>query len=262
MANVERPTNHDQAQAPTGARHKLKKLVIELAKGSFGLGVSAGILGGGLYLLSQCHRQPSSPVSSSTLAPAPTIAPTTVVAATPLILATPTAPIASTPQPTPTASPSVPPASPPPTKDPFEDGMKRMLQAGSSGFLELRGKLVRTEDATGPYALFRFRKIYEGTFIFAGANSAQLEEVYYSKADQPAYNYHLYFQESLDKDSRYDGLRQRLDVMLQGFVHTFGPGYDAWAGSDARRTAVLLSNRNIAGSVDVQVHVAFPTPRW
>ena len=92
---------------------------------------------------------------------------------------------------------------------------------------------------------------------------AQLEEVYYNrKPDQPAYNYRLYFQVSSDRAPAYDHLRQRLDEILTGFVHTFGTGYDAWAGSDARGTAVLLSDRDVRGFVEIQVHVAFPTPRW
>jgi hypothetical protein len=134
-----------------------------------------------------------------------------------------------------------------------------------TGFLELRGTLTKTEDGTtiGPYALFRLRKIYQGTFVFGGAKSAQLEEVYYNrKPNQPAYNYRLFFQESSDKAPTYDQLRQRLDAILTGFVHTFDAGYDAWAGSDARGTAVLLSDRDVLGFVEIQVHVAFPTPRW
>ena len=140
--------------------------------------------------------------------------------------------------------------------------MQHVLQAGSSGFRELRGNLTKTENATGPYPLFRLRKIYEGAFIFGGAYAAQLEEVYYSNANQPAYNYHLYFQDSSDKGPRYNDLRGRLDVMLRDFVHTSGTGYDAWAGSDARGTAVLLTDRDVLGSVEVKVHVAFPKPQW
>jgi lysophospholipase L1-like esterase len=140
--------------------------------------------------------------------------------------------------------------------------MQHVLQAASSGFGELRGNLTKTENATGPYPLFRLRKIYEGAFIFGGAYAAQLEEVYYSDANQPAYNYHLYFQDSSDKGPRYNDLRGRLDVMLRDFVHTSGTGYDAWAGSDARGTAVLLTDRDVLRSVEVKVHVAFPKPQW
>jgi hypothetical protein len=220
----------------------------------------AGILGGGVYLLSQCHRQP--PSSAPTLQNTPTVAPNPIALATPTILSTPTAPPTSTPQLTPLASSSATPVPPPPTKDPFEDGMQHVLQAASSGFGELRGNLTKTENATGPYPLFRLRKIYEGAFIFGGAYAAQLEEVYYSDANQPAYNYHLYFQDSSDKGPRYNDLRGRLDVMLRDFVHTSGTGYDAWAGSDARGTAVLLTDRDVLRSVEVKVHVAFPKPQW
>ena len=262
IAEVEGPTNHDQGQTPADARDKLRMFVMEVARRGLRLGVVAGILAGGFYLLSQWRRHSSESVLMPTPMPAPTVAPTPVVPSTTTILVTPTVPLAPTPQPTPIASLSAPVASPPPTRDPFEDGMQRVLQAGDSGFLELRGKLTKTENGTGPNALFRFRKIYEGAFIFGGADSAQLEEVYYSKGNQPAYNYHLYFQESSDKDSRYNDLRQQLDAMLRGFTHTSAAGYDAWASPDVRGTAVLLSNRDVPGSVEVQVHVAFPTPRW
>jgi hypothetical protein len=258
MPEAEHPTDHNQGQEPANAREKLKKLLAKLAQPSLALGMMAAVLGGGGYLLSQCHRQP--PGSASM--PTPTVATSPIVLTTPIILSTPSAPLASTPQSTPLASSSAPPVPPPPTKDPFEDGMQHVLQAGSSGFRELRGNLTKTENDTGPYPLFRSRKIYEGAFIFGGAYAAQLEEVYYSNANQPAYNYHLYFQDSSDKGPRYNDLRERLDVMLRDFVHTSGTGYDAWAGSDPRGTAVLLTDRDLLGSVEVKVHVAFPKPQW
>ena len=265
MPRTDRLTHRDQGEARTNARDKLKKFTIQIDRETLRLGVAAAILGGGAYLLFQCRRQQPALVSTSTPTPAPTVAPTSIVRITPTILATSTASPASTPEPTPAVSASAPPASTPRAEDAFEDGMKRVLRAASSGFLELRGTLTKTEDATtiGPHALFRLRKIYEGTFVCGGADSAQLEEVYYGrKPDQPAYNYRLYFQESSDKAPTYDYLRHRLDVILTGFVHTSGAGYDAWAGSDARGTAVLLSDRDVLGFVEIQVHVAFPTPRW
>ena len=259
---VESPTDHDQGQTQAGARDKLRIFVIEVARRRLWVGVVAGILGGGLYLLSQWHRHSPESVLMPTPIPTPTVAPTAIVASPTTILVTPTAPLAPTPQPTPIASSNAPAASPQPTRDPFEDGMHRVLEASGSGFLELRGELTKTEKATRPYPLFRLRKIYEGAFIFGGAYAAQLEEVYYSNANQPAYNYHLYFQESSDKGPRYDDLRGRLDMMLRDFVHISGTGYDAWAGSDARGTAVLLTDRDVLGSVEVKVHVAFPKPQW
>jgi hypothetical protein len=262
MPEEEHPTDHNQGQAPADAHEKPKKFVAKLAQRSLALGMVAGILGGGVYLLSQCHRQPPATASMPTLQNTPTVAPNPIALATPTILSTPSAPPASTPQSTPLASSSATPVPPPPAKDPFEDGMQHVLQAGSSGFRELRGNLTKTENATGPYPLFRSRKIYEGAFIFAGAYAAQLEEVYYSNANQPAYNYHLYFKDSSDKSPRYNDLRGRLDVMLRDFVHTSGTGYDAWTGSDARGTAVLLTDRDVLGSVEVKVHVAFPKPQW
>jgi hypothetical protein len=259
MPRTDRLIHRDQGQAGTNARDKLKKLTIQAARETLRLGVAVAVLGGGAYLLVQSGRQ--QPALASTPTPAPTVGPTPIVRITPTSTASP----ASTLEPTPTALASAPPASTPRDEDAFEDGIKRVLRAASSGFLELRGTLTKTEDAatSGTYALFRQRKIYEGKFVFGGANSAQLEEVYYNrKPDQPAYNYRLYFQRSSDGAPTYDRLRQRLDVILTGFVHTSGTGYDAWAGSDARGTAVLLSDREVGGFVEIQVHVTFPTPRW
>ena len=143
--------------------------------------------------------------------------------------------------------------------------MKRVLQAAGSGFLELRGKFIRIENGSGSYPLFRFRKIYEGTFVFGNATSADLEEVYYSSDRQPAYNYHLYYQSLSPRDSveRYVDLRLRLNQLLQGFQHTYGDRYDAWArAADPLKTAVLLSIQDLPGSLGIQVHAAFASPQW
>jgi hypothetical protein len=139
-----------------------------------------------------------------------------------------------------------------------------VLQAAGSGFLELRGKFIRIENGSGPHPLFRFRKIYEGTFVFGGATSADLEEVYYHSDRQPAYNYHLYYQSLSSKDSieRYVDLRGRLNQLLTGFQHTYGDRYDAWARADPLKTAVLLSILELPGSVEIQVHAAFASPQW
>jgi hypothetical protein len=142
--------------------------------------------------------------------------------------------------------------------------MKRMLQAAGSGFLELRGKLIRVENGSGLHPLFRSRKIYEGTFVFGGATSADLEEVYYHSDRQPAYNYHLYYQSLSSKDpiERYVGLRERLNQLLPGFQHTYGDRYDAWARADPVKTAVLLSIQDLPASLEIQVHAAFASPQW
>jgi hypothetical protein len=142
--------------------------------------------------------------------------------------------------------------------------MKHVLQAAGSGFLELRGKLIRTETGSGSYPLFRVRKIYEGTFVLKGATSADLEEVYYNNSSQPAYNYHLYYQSLSSKDSieRYVDLRQRLDQLLAGFQHTYGDRYDAWSRADSLKTAILLSIQELSGSLQIQVHAAFASPKW
>jgi hypothetical protein len=142
--------------------------------------------------------------------------------------------------------------------------MKRVLQAAGSGFLELRGNFKKVENGSGSYPLFRLRKIYEGTFVFGGANSAELEEVYYRNERQPVYNYHLYYQALSSKDSieRYVDLRLRLNQLLQGFEHTYGDRYDAWARADPLKTAILLSIQDFPGSLEIQVHAAFASPQW
>jgi len=142
--------------------------------------------------------------------------------------------------------------------------MKRVLQAAGSGFLELRGKFKNVENGSGSYPLFRLRKIYEGTFLFGGAASAELEEVYYTNERRPAYNYHLYYQSLSSNDSieRYVDLRQRLNQLLQGFQHTYGDRYDAWSRADSLKTAILLNIQELPGFLQIQVHAAFASPQW
>jgi hypothetical protein len=142
--------------------------------------------------------------------------------------------------------------------------MKRVLQAASSAFLELRGKFKNVENGSGSYPLFRLRKLYEGTLLFGGASSAELEEIYFSNERRPAYNYRLYFQSLSSKDSieRYVDLRQRLNQLLPGFEHTYGDRYDAWSRADSLKTAILLSIQEVPGSLQIQVHAAFASPQW
>lgn len=142
--------------------------------------------------------------------------------------------------------------------------MNRLLQAAASGFLELRGKLKKVETGSGSYPLFKSRKLYEGTFVFGGANAAELEEAYYTNDQQPAYNYHLYYQSLSSKESveKYVDLRLRLNQMLQGFEHTKGDGYDAWSRADPLKTAVLISLQELPGTLQMQVHAAFASPQW
>src|SRR5262252_10002573 len=102
MPETEHPADHNQGQEPANAREKLKKFLAKLAQPSLALGMMAGILASGAYLLSQCHRQP--PGSASV--PTPTVASSPIVLTTPIILSTPTAPLASAPQSTPLALPS------------------------------------------------------------------------------------------------------------------------------------------------------------
>jgi hypothetical protein len=142
--------------------------------------------------------------------------------------------------------------------------MKHALEASEKAFVGFRGKFKRTENGSGPDPLFRVRKIYEGTFLFGGATSAEIEEVYFNNARHPVYNYHLYYQALSARDSieRYDDLRLNLNRVLQGFAHTFGERYDAWARADTLKTAVLLSSQDVAGSPEIQIHVAFSSPQW
>jgi hypothetical protein len=151
-----------------------------------------------------------------------------------------------------------------PTPDTFAEGMKRVLQAAGSGFLELRGKLINVENGTGSYPLFKLRKLYQGTFVFGGASGAELEEVYYNTDHQPAYNYHLYFQSLSTKDSidRYVDLRLRLNELFQGFQHTYGDRYDAWARADPLKTAILLNMQELPGSLQIQIHATSDSPQW
>jgi hypothetical protein len=216
-----------------------------------------------VLLLCDCRREAARPNPAATPSPAAT------VSATPV--ATPSAPLSPTPNPlnkpgaspTPSATP-VPAPSPTPVVDPFEEGLKQLLQASQFGFRDLHGKLKRTETGSGPEPLFRLRKVYEGTFLFGGAVSAEIEEVYFHAGKQPVYNYHLYFQALSARESidRYDNLRQELNHALQSFEHTFGDRYDAWESHDALKTAVLLSNQDAAGSPEIQLHVAFSAPQW
>ena len=210
-------------------------------------------------LLCQYHCQPSTPTPAPTPTPASTAVP--IPSATPI--ATPTL----TPTAVPTATPATPPPAQPtatPTPDSFREGIQHLLQTSENGFLELRGKLKKTENGSGPDPLFRIRKIYEGTFLFGEATSAELEEVYYKAGPQPAYNYHLYFQAPPVRGptERYDDLRLNLNRVLEGFTHTFGYRYDAWTRDDPLKTAILLSSQDIAGSSEIQVHVAFLSSPW
>ena len=220
----------------------------------------------GTLLLSDCRRQsepkasptPAKPVETPTATPAPTATPTPTATPVPFVAPSPEKPVPSV-----SVSP-VAEASPTPTPDPFESNLKQLLQASESGFRELRGKLERTEKGSGSDPLFRTRKIYDGTLLFDGSSSAEVEEVYFHPGQQPVYNYHLYFQALSARESieRYDQLRYNLNHVLKSFDHTFGDRYDAWASHDALKTAVLLNNTDSSGSLEIQVHVAFSKPQW
>jgi hypothetical protein len=218
--------------------------------------VTISMVFGLAFLLCQCHRQSPTPEAAPTATPA-AISPTP----TALPTVTPAPATSATETPTVKVTP-LPSASPPP--DPFDEGIKRLLGASENGFLELHGKLKRTENGSGPDPLFRVRKIYEGNFLFQGAALAELEEVYFTPGQQPAYNYQLYYQALSTRASieKYDDFRLHLNRLLQGFEHTFGDRYDAWARNDVRKTAVLLSSQEATGSPQIQVHVAFSSPQW
>jgi hypothetical protein len=250
------PVQQVKPELPT-CRGTIKRSLTQATRSGSRPCVRAAILGVTALLLCQCHRQPTVP------SPTPTPAST----ATPLPSATPTVTPALTPTPEPTATPPTPPPAPPtptPTPDSFQEGIQHLLQASGNGFLELRGKLKRTENGSGRDPLFRVRRIYEGTFLFGEATSAELEEVYYNAGQQPVYNYHLYFQAPPVRGpiERYDDLRVNLNRVLEGFKHTFGYRYDAWTRDDPLKTAILLSSQDIAGSSEIQVHVAFLSSPW
>jgi hypothetical protein len=237
----------------------LKRSVLRIAR----TGVTTSVLGCIALLLCQCHRQSStpepSPTATPTLTPSPisTPTPTPSPAATTEVTPTPTAlPQAST-SPLPLSNPSA-------TPDTFGEGIKQLLRASEKGFVDLHGKLKRTENGSGPDPLFRTRKIYEGTFLFGGAALAELEEVYFVAGEAPAYNYHLYYQALSVRASiqKYDDFRMNLNRVLEGFEHTFGDRYDAWARDDLHKTAILLSSQESTGSPEIQVHVAFSSPQW
>ena len=195
------------------------------------------------------------PASTPTLTPALTASPS--ASASPTLTSTPnTVPVANAP---PLSLPTV-----SSTPDTFEEGIKQLLQASEKGFLELHGKFKSTENGSGPVPLFRVRKFYEGNFLFEGAASAELEEVYYTAGRQVAYNYHLYYQALSTRASieKYDDLRSNLNRVLKSFEHTFGDRYDAWARDDPLKTAILLSSQDVAGSLEIQVHVGFKSPQW
>ena len=256
MADANNSTLPDKLIARRGPS-ALKGAIVQLARSGARGCMAAVILGFAAFLLCQCHRQSSTPPST----PASTATPTPTVPAPATPLATPT------PEPTPVPAASTPPMpqpTPSPTPDPFAEGMKRVLQASEKGFLEFRGKFKKTENGSGPDPLFRVRKIYEGTFLFGGATSADIEEVYFGIGRGPAYNYHLYYQalSTTESIARYDDLRLNLNRVLHGFGHTFGERYDAWARADPLKTAVLLSSEEVGGSAEIQVHVAFSSPQW
>jgi hypothetical protein len=233
-------------------------VAVEVGKRMTRLSIIAAAMGVVIALFCHCQRQsvistpsPSpEPTAKSSEPPEPT--------PTPIPIETPT----TTPTATPTAIPTIAAATPDPQS--LEEGMKRVLAASESGFLDLRGKFKRTENGTGASPLFRIRRLYEGSFAFGGASSAELEEIYYRKDQRPSYNYRLFFQSPSNKETveKYDDLLVRLQQLLSGFEHTHASGYDAWARSDVSNTAVLLSVQDQPDLLQVQIHVAFPAPKW
>ena len=230
-----------------------------------------------ILLLCDCRRQsatPSptpSPTPSNTATETPSPPATLTPTPAPTPLPSPSQPVepssfpTASPSPSPTATPSpIAEATPTPSPDPFQANLQRLLQASENGFRDLRGKLKKTEKGSGPEPLFRIRKIYEGTFLFDGSSSAELEEVYFHADQQPAYNYRVFFQALSARESieRYEQFQLNLNHTLKEFEHTFGDRYDAWASHDALKTAVLLDDSDISGSLEIQVHVAFSTPQW
>lgn len=231
-----------------------KRSLVQVLRAAVRICLTMCIAGFSAFSLCQCHRQPSTQAPTPTATPAtPSPTPTPNVQVTPTPTAVPQ--VSAPPLPVPSASE---------TPDAFGDGIKQLLQASEKGFIEMHGKLKRTENGSGPDPLFRMRKIYEGTFLFGGAALAELEEVYFTAGQQPAYNYHLYYQALSARASieKYGDFRTNLNRVLEGYEHTFGDRYDAWARKDTRKTAVLLSSQEGTGSPEIQVHVAFSSPQW
>ena len=208
-----------------------------------------------LYILTACHKPAPTPVALPK--PSPTPSPTAIATPT----ATPVAKATATPvvTPDPTAVPTAP--SPPPSA--FQQGMARIFTASETGFRGFRGKLKRTETGTGPNALFKSRRIYQGAFTFAEATSAELEEVYYRQGRHPVYNYHLYFvTPAMESVQKWDELQQQLESVLKDFIRDRSSRYVSWRRNDKLQTAILLSTSDSPGIVELQIHVAFQSPQW
>ncbi len=193
--------------------------------------------------------------------PAPVAVPKPSSTPSPTPIATPAATPVATPVVTPT--PTILPPTPAPTPSAFEQGMARVFAASESGFREFRGKLKRTETGTGPNALFKSRKIYQGTFTFAGATSAELEEVYYRQGRHPVYNYHLYFvTPAMESVQKWDELQAQLESILKDSARDRSSRYISWRRNDHLQTAIMLSTSDAPGIVELQIHVAFQSPQW
>jgi len=216
-----------------------------------------------ILLLCDCRRQTATPSPTPSNTPTETPSPPATLTPTPPPTPLPSPSQSVKPSPSPSPSP-IAEASPTPSPDSFEANLQRLLQASENGFRDFRGKLNKIEKGSGPEPLFRIRKIYEGTFLFNGSSSAQLEEVYFHAGQQPAYNYRVSFQALSARESieRYDQFRLNLNHALKEFEHTFGDRYDAWARHDALQTAVLLDDSDTSGSLEIQLHVAFSAPQW
>jgi hypothetical protein len=218
-----------------------------------------------VLLLCDCRRQTATlsptPSNAATETPSPPATLTPTPALTPL--PSPSQPVKPSPSPIPSPSP-VAEASPTPSPDSFEANLQWLLQASENGFRDLRGKLKKTEKDSRPEPLFRIRKIYEGTFLFDGSSSAEVEEVYFHVGQQAAYNYRVFFQalSAGESTERYDQFRLQLNHALKEFEHTFGNRYDSWASHDALQTAVLLDGSDSSRSLEIQVHVVFSASQW
>ena len=214
-----------------------------------------------VLVLCDCRRQTATPSPTPSNAATETPSPPATLTPTPALtpLPSPSQPVKPIPSPSPIAE-----ASPTPSPDSFEANLQWLLQASENGFRDLRGKLKKTEKDARPEPLFRSRKIYEGTFLFDGSSSAEVEEVYFHAGQQAAYNYRVSFQclSAGESTERYDQFRLNLNHALKEFEHTFGNRYDSWASHDALQTAVLLDGSDSSRSLEIQVHVAFSASQW
>ena len=169
-------------------------------------------------------------------------------------------------------------SSPPPLSQntlSLEEGIKRVLGAVPSAFRELRGKLIKTEERTGPLTPFRLRKTYAGKLIFGGATSAEIQETYpFTQSNFVTYTYKLqYPRADAEAAAKKAGdLVKQLNQILPTFVHSHGidlaplPHQDRWTLPQNRPPLISLDRTELPGSLEadnsLQFSTGFDGPQW